>query len=69
MSTGTVKFYNAERGYGFIVDDEGRDIFVHSSAVKLAGLSELRPDQRIDFDVEYGGGSRGQRAVNLKVVG
>jgi len=69
MPTGIVKFYNAERGYGFIVDDEDRDIFVHSSAVKLAGLSELRPDQRVNFDVEPGGGSRGRRAVNLKIVG
>jgi cold shock protein len=67
VSTGTVKFYNAERGYGFIVDDEGRDIFVHSSAVKLAGLSELQPNQRISFDIDRGG-SRGQRAVNLKTV-
>jgi cold shock protein len=68
VSTGAVKFYNAERGHGFILDDKGRDIFVHSSAVKLAGLSELQPDQRLNFDVERGG-SRGQRAVNLKVVG
>jgi cold shock protein len=68
VSTGTVKFYNAERGYGFILDDGGRDIFVHSSAVKLAGLSELKPDQRINFDVEPGD-ARAQRAVNLKIVG
>jgi cold shock protein len=54
VSTGTVKFYNAERGYGFILDDEGRDIFVHSSAVKLAGLSELQPNQRVSFDVDRG---------------
>ena len=68
MSTGTVKFYNAERGYGFILDDRGRDIFVHSSAVKLAGLSELEPGQRISFDVESGD-ERAQRAVNLKIIG
>jgi CspA family cold shock protein len=68
VSKGIVKFYNAERGYGFILDDEGRDIFVHSSVVKLAGLSELRPEQRITFDVEPGG-LGGRRAVNLKIVG
>lgn len=68
MSAGTVKFYNAERGYGFILDDGGREIFVHSSAVKLADLSELKPDQRISFDVEPGD-ARAQRAVNLKIVG
>jgi len=67
MPTGIVKFYNTERGYGFIVDNEGREIFVHSSAVKLAGLRGLRPDQRITFDIEPGS-SRGQRAVNLKIV-
>jgi cold shock protein len=68
VPTGTVKFYNADNGYGFILDDEGREIFVHRWAVKLAGLSELRADQRISFDVEPGGSQR-QRAVNLKIVG
>jgi CspA family cold shock protein len=68
VSTGTVKFYNTERGYGFILDDGGRDIFVHGSAVNLAGLSELEPGQRISFDVESGD-ARAQRAVNLKIIG
>ena len=68
MSEGIVKFYNAECGYGFIVNDQGRDIFVHNSAVELAGLRELKPDQRIIFDLESRD-TRAPRAPNLKIVG
>jgi cold shock protein len=67
VSLGVVKFYNAERGYGFILDDHGREIFVHDSAVKRAGLTELKPDQNITFDLELGD-MRSRRAVNLKIV-
>jgi CspA family cold shock protein len=50
---GTVKFFNGERGYGFIKpDDGGRDVFVHITAVERAGLKSLLEGQRIDFDVE-----------------
>ena len=50
---GTVKFFNAERGYGFIKpDDGGRDVFVHVTAVERAGLKSLTEGQRISFDVE-----------------
>ena len=50
---GTVKFFNAERGYGFIKpDDGGRDVFVHVTAVERAGLKSLAEGQRISFDVE-----------------
>jgi cold shock protein len=50
---GTVKFFNAERGYGFIKpDDGGRDVFVHITAVERAGLKALTEGQRISFDVE-----------------
>jgi len=50
---GTVKFFNAERGYGFIKpDDGGRDVFVHITAVERAGLKALNEGQRISFDVE-----------------
>src|SRR5271168_1482346 len=51
--TGTVKFFNGERGYGFIKpDDGGRDVFVHITAVERAGLKSLIEGQRISFDVE-----------------
>jgi len=50
---GTVKFFNAERGYGFIkLDEGGRDVFVHVTAVEQAGLTSLTQGQRISFDVE-----------------
>ena len=50
---GTVKFFNAERGYGFIKpDDGGRDVFVHVTAVERAGLKSLTEGQRLSFDVE-----------------
>ena len=64
--TGTVKFFNGERGYGFIKpDDGGRDVFVHISAVERAGLSSLNEGQVVEYEIES---SRGKEsAINLKV--
>jgi CspA family cold shock protein len=68
--TGTVKFFNAERGYGFIKpDDGGRDVFVHVTAVERAGLKSLNEGQRISFDVEPDKKGKGPKAVNLIVTG
>jgi CspA family cold shock protein len=51
--TGTVKFYNSSRGYGFIQPDAGdRDVFVHASALERAGISSLRDGQKVSFDTE-----------------
>src|SRR5262249_10231793 len=62
---GTVKFFNAERGYGFIKpDDGGRDVFVHITAVERAGLKSLTAGQRISFDVDPGKKSKGPHAGN-----
>ena len=59
---GTVKFFNAERGYGFIKpDDGGRDVFVHVTAVERAGLKSLSEGQRISFDVEPDKKARGRK--------
>jgi cold shock protein len=67
---GTVKFFNAERGYGFIKpDDGGRDVFVHITAVERAGLKSLAEGQRISFDVEPDKKGKGPKAVNLVVTG
>jgi CspA family cold shock protein len=64
--TGTVKFFNGERGYGFIKpDDGGRDVFVHITAVERAGLKSLIEGQRISFDVEPDKKGKGPKAVNL----
>ena len=67
---GTVKFFNGERGYGFIKpDDGGRDVFVHITAVERAGLKSLNEGQRIHFDVEPDQKGKGPKAVNLVVTG
>jgi cold shock protein len=67
---GIVKFFNGERGYGFIKpDDGGRDVFVHITAVERAGLKSLAEGQRISFDVEPDKKGKGPKAVNLVVTG
>jgi CspA family cold shock protein len=68
--TGVVKFFNGERGYGFIKpDDGGRDVFVHITAVEQAGLKNLNEGQRISFDVEPDKKGKGPKAVNLVITG
>jgi cold shock protein len=66
MPTGTVKFFNESKGYGFIQpDDGGTDAFVHITAVERAGMRSLRQDQRVVYDLEED--RRGKMAaVNLK---
>jgi CspA family cold shock protein len=66
MPTGTVKFFNDAKGYGFIQpDDGGTDAFVHISAVERGGMRTLRQDQRLSYDLEQD--SRGKTsAVNLQ---
>src|SRR5262245_36514295 len=67
--SGTVKFFNSERGYGFIKpDDGGRDVFVHITAVERAGLKSLNEGQRISFDVEPDKKGKGPKAVNLVIT-
>jgi CspA family cold shock protein len=68
-SSGTVKFFNTAKGYGFIANEaDGRDYFVHISALQKAGLSSLEPNQRIEFDVESDRLGR-VTAVNIRVTG
>jgi CspA family cold shock protein len=53
MTTGTVKFYNGNKGYGFIQpDDGGKDVFVHATALERAGIHALREGQKVTFDVQ-----------------
>lgn len=65
MTTGTVKFFNTAKGYGFIApDDGGKDVFVHVSAVKESDLRDLSEGDKIAFDVEED--RRGNKATNLR---
>ncbi|RXR30377.1 cold-shock protein [Sphingobium fluviale] len=68
MPTGTVKFFNTDKGYGFIApEDGGNDAFVHISAVERAGLRTLDKDQRITYELELD--KRGkQSAVNIQTA-
>jgi CspA family cold shock protein len=64
--TGTIKFFNVDKGYGFIKpNDGGRDIFVHITAVEQAGLASLNEGQTITFEVEPDKKGKGPKAVNL----
>ena len=68
MSTGTVKFFNATKGFGFIQPDDGsKDVFVHISAVERAGLGSLSENQKVSFDLEKGNNGK-TSATNLKAV-
>ena len=66
MSTGKVKWFNAEKGYGFIKTEEGKDIFVHYSSIKADGYRTLEENQTVTFDVIES--DRGQQASNVVVV-
>ena len=64
MTQGTVKFYNGQKGYGFIQPDNGeRDVFVHATALERAGISDLREGQKVSFDTEIDSRS-GKTAVS-----
>ena len=65
MSNGTVKWYNARKGFGFVErEDSEKDVFIHASAVKAAGLKRLEVGQKISFDIEES--PKGPNAINIK---
>lgn len=69
MNHGTVKWFNAEKGYGFITNDEtGDDIFVHFSAIQADGYKSLNEGQKVTFDVERDERSDKDRAANVVVI-
>lgn len=68
MSTGTVKWFNGQKGFGFIVpDDGGKDVFVHISAVERSGFKTLNEGQKVSYELETNRGKTA--AVNIQLVG
>ena len=66
MATGTVKFFNADKGFGFISREQGDDVFVHFSNIQSQGYKTLEEGQRVEFDVAPG--RKGEEAQNVRVV-
>ncbi len=66
VATGTVKFFNAEKGYGFISQAQGDDIFVHYSNIDGSGYRTLEDGQTVEFDIADG--RKGQEAHNVRVI-
>jgi cold shock protein len=67
MQTGTVKFYNFSKGFGFIQPDDGsKDVFVHATALERSGMRDLREGQKVSFDVETDRRSGKSAAANLQ---
>lgn len=66
MSTGKVKFFNAEKGFGFITIEGGQDVFVHYSAIDSDGYKTLEEGQEVSFDVVEG--PRGEQAANVRSI-
>ena len=67
MATGTVKFFNTSKGFGFISPEGGaKDVFVHATAVEAAGIYSLSEGQRVSFDIQPD--AKGSKAVNLKAA-
>jgi CspA family cold shock protein len=64
MASGTVKWFDPNRGYGFIRPEQGEDVFVHISAVQASGLETLQEGQAVEFDIQQG--RKGLQAANLR---
>lgn len=68
MAKGTVKWFNASKGYGFITQEDGEDIFVHFTAIEADGFKTLEEGQEVEFEVVEGNGGRTQ-ASKVRVIG
>ena len=67
MATGTVKWFNADKGYGFIQQSDGNDVFVHFSAIQKPGYRSLDEGEAVEFDVQTG--PKGLQAANVRPSG
>ena len=66
MTKGKVKWFNGQKGFGFICDEDGNDVFVHFSGLAMDGYKTFEEGQNVEFEVEKG--QRGPQAVNVKLV-
>ncbi|MFN2608573.1 MAG: cold-shock protein [Acidimicrobiales bacterium] len=66
MATGTVKWFNADKGFGFISQPDGQDVFVHFSAIQTSGYRSLEEGQQVEFEVQKG--PKGLQAANVKPI-
>lgn len=66
MNTGTVKWFNSQKGYGFITVDGGEDVFVHFSSIQSDGYKSLEEGQKVTFDIENG--TKGPQAANVSLA-
>jgi cold shock protein len=67
VATGTVKWFSSEKGYGFISQEDGPDVFVHFSSIQGEGYRNLEENQKVEFDVTEG--DKGPQAANVRLVG
>ena len=66
MATGTVKWFNSTKGYGFVTSEDGQDVFVHHSDIQGEGFKTLDEGQAVEFDI--GEGSKGPKAANIRKI-
>ena len=67
MNKGTVKWFNAEKGFGFITSEEGKDLFVHFSEIQKDGFKTLEEGEKVTFEVKEG--QKGPQAANVQILG
>ncbi|NLC17662.1 MAG: cold-shock protein [Clostridiales bacterium] len=66
MNRGTVKWFNNQKGYGFISDEKGNDVFVHYSGLKMDGFKSLEEGQEVEFEIVQG--AKGPQATNVTLI-
>ncbi len=66
MTKGTVKWFNDQKGFGFITDENGKDVFVHFTGLNMEGFKTLKENQAVEFDIVDG--DKGPQAVNVSVL-